>query len=140
MAKQASERNRVMFAVGSTMIYCRSPKRAREVASWLLEAGLGTPNPDATAAADWIARSYDPEWILPRCVRQGIGLHHGRVPRSLQHHMIRHFNAEQLRFLVCTSTLIEGVNTAAQNVVVFDGKLSNKRLDYFTFNNIRGSA
>jgi hypothetical protein len=36
--------------------------------------------------------------------------------------------------------LIEGVNTAAENVVVFDGTLDQRNLDHFTFSNIRGRA
>ena len=42
--------------------------------------------------------------------------------------------------LLCTSTLIEGVNTAAKNVVVYDSKLNRKPLDIFTFNNIKGRS
>jgi hypothetical protein len=41
---------------------------------------------------------------------------------------------------VCTSTLIEGVNTTAKNVVIVDHKLNRKALDLFTFNNIRGRS
>jgi hypothetical protein len=41
---------------------------------------------------------------------------------------------------LCTSTLIEGVNTAAKNVIVYDNKLNKKSLDFFTFNNIRGRS
>jgi hypothetical protein len=50
------------------------------------------------------------------------------------------FNDLRLRFLICTSTLIEGVNTRAKNVIVFDNKIAQKRIDYFTFNNIKGRS
>ena len=42
--------------------------------------------------------------------------------------------------MVCTSTLIEGVNTKAKNVIVFDNKIAKSKFDYFTFNNIRGRS
>jgi hypothetical protein len=42
--------------------------------------------------------------------------------------------------LICTSTLIEGVNTNAKNVIIFDNKIATKKYDYFTFNNIRGRS
>lgn len=123
-----------------TLIYCKSPKRVRQVGRWLLEDGLGANSPELAAASHWVAENYDPEWILARCLKAGIGLHHGRVPRALQHHLVRQFNGGYLKYLVCTSTLIEGVNTAARNVVIMDGRLSTKKLDYFTFSNIRGRA
>lgn len=43
-------------------------------------------------------------------------------------------------FLICTSTLIEGVNTKAKNIIIFDNTLFKKKLDYFTFNNICGRS
>src|SRR5262249_55543114 len=43
-------------------------------------------------------------------------------------------------FLVCTSTLIEGVNTRAKNIVVFDNRINRTPIDLFTFNNIRGRS
>ena len=54
--------------------------------------------------------------------------------------MIRAFEEGKLKALLCTSTLIEGVNTSAKNVVVYDSKLNRKSLDFFTFNNIRGRS
>lgn len=125
---------------GPTLIYCQSPKRVREVGAWLLESGLGNGTHSSQMAASWVGDTYDPEWTLGKCLERGIGLHHGRVPRSLQHHMVRLFNSNQLSYLVCTSTLIEGVNTAARNVIVVDGRLARRSLDYFTFSNIRGRA
>ena len=53
---------------------------------------------------------------------------------------MRLFNSGALKFLVCTSTLIEGVNTAAKTVIIYDNKIATKKYDFFTFNNIRGRA
>jgi hypothetical protein len=36
--------------------------------------------------------------------------------------------------------LIEGVNTKAKNVIIFDDKINNKSIDFFTFNNIKGRS
>ena len=45
-----------------------------------------------------------------------------------------------IRYLVCTSTLIEGVNTKAKNVVIYDNKINKSSIDFFTFNNIKGRS
>jgi hypothetical protein len=42
--------------------------------------------------------------------------------------------------LICTSTLIEGVNTAAKSVLIYDKTIANRPYDFFTFSNIRGRA
>lgn len=123
-----------------TLIFCRSPARVNEVARALVSAGVGTASPALRPAANWIARHYHPDWVLREALEHGIGIHHGRLPRSLAQYVVRMFNELKLRFLVCTSTLIEGVNTKAKNVVVFDNKIAKQRIDFFTFNNIRGRS
>jgi len=91
-------------------------------------------------AAEWVAENYHPEWTLVKGLRSGVGMHHGRMPRSLAQLCVKGFNEGSLPFLVCTSTLIEGVNTKAKNVVIFDNKIARQKYDYFTFNNIRGRS
>lgn len=138
------ERSRVISVcqenLGQTLLYCRTPQRAREVSQWLLEGGLGEASGQSSIAGEWIANNYDSDWIVGKCIAHGIGVHNARVPRALLHHIVRLFNSGSLRFLVCTSTLIEGVNTSAQNVLIVDNVLNRQALDYFTFSNIRGRA
>ena len=123
-----------------TLIYCQSPPSTNRVASHLLNGGIGEEKEELQHAYDWVANEFHPDWIVTKGLRKGIGIHHGRVPRALAQYLVRAFNNGHLDYLVCTSTLIEGVNTTAKNVVVYDHKLSTKNLDYFTFNNIRGRS
>lgn len=50
------------------------------------------------------------------------------------------FNNGTLPILICTSTLIEGVNTAAKSVLIYDKQINRRDYDFFTFSNIRGRA
>ncbi len=124
----------------STLIFCRSPQRATAVAKHLLDAGLGESTADCRDAADWVAQHYHPEWHFGKALQRGIGIHHGRIPRALAQFAVRAFNSGEIKFLVCTSTLIEGVNTKAKNIVIFDYQINRTPIDLFTFNNIRGRA
>jgi replicative superfamily II helicase len=90
-----------------------------------------------TAAADWVGREYHPRWSFVDALERGISIHHGGIPRALSQLNIALFNEGILPFLICTSTLIEGVNTAAKNVVVYENKIATAKLDFFTFNNIK---
>ena len=123
-----------------TLIFCRSPNRVNEVAFKLLEAGIGKEKKEIKTAAEWTSAEYHPEWIWPRAARYGIGIHHGRLPRSIAQYTVRMFNELKLQFLICTSTLIEGVNTKAKNVIVFDNEIARTKIDFFTFNNIAGRS
>lgn len=123
-----------------TLIFCKSPKRANDVAKALLSNGLGIETSAMDAASTWIASMYHPDWTYGQALKSGIGLHHGRLPRSLGQLSVRAFNEGKLKYLVCTSTLIEGVNTRAKNVVILDHLINNRRYDFFTFNNIKGRS
>jgi hypothetical protein len=124
----------------STLIYCQSPSSVRRVAETLVEGRVTPLEPKLREAADWVSSNFHPEWIVARALKRGIGVHHGRMPRSLAQLNVRLFNEGLLKFLVCTSTLIEGVNTAAKHVIIYDNKVAKTKFDYFTFRNIQGRS
>ncbi|MDX2147949.1 MAG: DEAD/DEAH box helicase [Planctomycetota bacterium] len=123
-----------------SIVYCASPSSVNEVAAALVAGKVGSVAKDMDDAASWAAEQFHPEWVFVRALTNGVGIHHGRLPRSLGQLVVRAFNEGQLRFLVCTSTLIEGVNTKAKNVIIFDNKVARRDVDFFTFNNIKGRA
>ncbi|WP_165742404.1 helicase-related protein [Candidatus Thiosymbion oneisti] len=123
-----------------TLIYCSSPARANHVVGLLEQSKINTETPQLFDAANWIADNFHSGWRLVHGLRRGIALHHGKIPRSLAHYMVKAFNEGSIRFLVCTSTLIEGVNTKAKNVIIYDNKIATKKFDFFTFNNIKGRS
>lgn len=45
-----------------------------------------------------------------------------------------------IKYLFCTSTIIEGVNTSAKNIIYFDAKKGSNIVDYFDYSNINGRA
>lgn len=124
---------------GPTIVFCSSPDRTAIVADAIKDCG-DRPSPEVDDAARWIAENYHPDWNLIKALRNGIGIHHARIPRALAQYVVRMFDAGGLKFLVCTSTLIEGVNTKAKNIVIFDHRISRAQFDLFTFNNIRGRS
>jgi replicative superfamily II helicase len=125
---------------GPTIVFCSSPRRASDVARHLTDNGLGAPNARLNNATNWIAANYHPDWHFVRALARGVAVHHGRIPRALAQYVVRSFDGRVVKFLVCTSTLIEGVNTKAKNIVVFDNKIDKSKFDTFTFNNIRGRS
>ena len=125
---------------GSTLIYCQSPASVRRVAGLMVEQKVTPTVPELIEVVEWVGANFHPEWIVARALSYGIGVHHGRLPRALAQLQVRLFNAGKLKFLICTSTLIEGVNTAAKHVVIYDNKISRKPIDYFTYRNIQGRS
>lgn len=125
----------------STLVYCNSPKTANSLATELLGFKKDQKNTAiVNALCAWIAATYHHDWSLITCLKHGIGLHHARLPRALAQLIIELFNHKILDILICTSTIIEGVNTSAKNVIMQEQKIGTSNLDFFTFNNVAGRA
>lgn len=91
------------------------------------------------AFSDWLRQNYSEHYILADLVKKGVGIHNGRLHRSLSQIQIKLFGDEnKLTNIVSTSSIIEGVNTSAENVIIWANKNGRSRLNDFTYKNIVG--
>ena len=148
---KAIERETFLFQLLSklkneqTLIYCSSPNKATKLAQNFYDyfnKQLTNKESDRDIAdlIEWSDKNIHPDWALSSCLKNKIGFHHGAIPRHIGSSMVQLFNEKKIQFLFCTSTLIEGVNTVAKNVVLFDKTKGRKSIDFFDFQNIRGRS
>ncbi|MBK3778053.1 DEAD/DEAH box helicase [Azospirillum brasilense] len=123
-----------------TIVYCQAPRTAEVLASFLIERSDINAAQGVQNAVEWLAENYHPSWLVPNALNRGVGVHHGAIPRSIQQYMVRAFNQKKVKVLICTSTIIEGVNTIAKNVIVYDRRKNGTVLTNFTYKNIQGRA
>ncbi|SEO14921.1 DEAD/DEAH box helicase [Mucilaginibacter sp. OK283] len=130
-----------------TLIYCSSPNKATTLGIEFIaiqkdnQINLGIDNPAETQdILEWIAQNINPRWSLIDAIKSGVAFHHGALPRHLGSSIVDAFNNGSIRWLFCTSTLIEGVNTSAKNVVLFDKEKGTKQIDFFDYKNIAGRS
>ncbi|MHB8127213.1 MAG: DEAD/DEAH box helicase [Desulfitobacteriaceae bacterium] len=87
----------------------------------------------------WLSINYDPNWQLTSNVIRGTGIHNGQLHRALSQIQIKLFEEpEGLNNIVSTSSIIEGVNTSAENVIIWRNKNGRNNLNDFTYKNIIG--
>lgn len=126
---------------GKTLIYAGTYSNIDRVTTLLISDTARTASPLLEDFSQWLARNYDPNWPLTQLVKRGAGIHNGQLHRSLSQLQIRLFEeADGLQQIVSTSSIIEGVNTSAQNVVLWSnrsGKGTAKITD-FSYKNIIG--
>lgn len=79
-------------------------------------------------------------WSLIRALNNGYGIHHGKFPKYIQNEVLKMFNRKDFSHLFCTSTIIEGVNTTAKNVVIINNSVGNRTMSAFALKNIKGRA
>ncbi|AZW42429.1 MULTISPECIES: DEAD/DEAH box helicase [Alcaligenaceae] len=120
------------------LVFVSAPDKANRLASRAAEQmAISDGSADF---AQWLSDNVGSGWSLVQTVRFGFGVHHGRLPRAIASQMVRMFNQKDLPVLFCTSTLIEGVNTAAKTVLIFDKSINRSDYDFFTYSNIKGRA
>jgi len=125
---------------GPTLIFCKSANSAYQLACFLRDNGIIAANQETKDFSQWLRNNYHNDWILADILKDGFAVHYGSLPRSVAYHLLRKFNEKAIRFLLCTSTIIEGVNTVAKNIIIYDNKIATQKFDLFTFNNIKGRA
>ena len=125
-----------------TLIYCSSPASARKLA-FLYCAHLisqGKEPIEDLPLVGWINDNLSYRWSLTKCLQYEIAVHDGSMPKHITSSTIHYFNKKKLKFLFCTNTIIEGVNTSAKNVVLYDNKIGPRPIDFFDYSNIKGRA
>jgi late competence protein required for DNA uptake (superfamily II DNA/RNA helicase) len=137
------KRKRLIEEIGEeknwpALVFVSSPDKANKLAIELSEKMAVSE--DTSGFANWLRANIGKHNFLSKSVEYGFGVHHGRIPRAIASRMVRLFDQQKLPVLLCTSTLIEGVNTAAKTVMIFDKKINKEDYDFFTFSNIRGRA
>ena len=137
------KRERLIDEIGEeanwpALVFVSSPDKANKLAIELSENMAVSDN--SCEFATWLRENIGPNNFLSKAVMYGFGVHHGRIPRAIAARMVRLFDQQTLPVLLCTSTLIEGVNTAAKTVMIFDKTINRDDYDFFTFSNIKGRA
>lgn len=86
---------------------------------------------------DWLKVNYGDSFSLCQLSERGIGIHNGKMHRSLSQIQVKLFECtEGLDTIISTSSIIEGVNTQAEQVIVWSNKNGLHKFDYFTYRNI----
>jgi len=59
-------------------------------------------------------------WDFVHALSNQIGIHNGKFPKYFQREIMQLFNSGEMSTLFCTSTIVEGVNTKAKTVVIYN--------------------
>lgn len=141
LVKQLLDRNE------NAIIYCSQKAITEQWAKTLIEGPQAMPLVHDERLSNLtnhleglFAERKGAQWIVTKALKRGVGVHHGLVPKYIQQEIINLFNEGVLKVLICTTTITEGVNTTAKNMIVLSGKKGTKDLKKFDAQNIEGRA
>ncbi len=125
-----------------TLIYANGADEAEKIAFLLNQGAVrGDVDPELAALSDLSRKGVHPGYLLAPLVERGVAFHYGNMPSLLRSEIERLFKSGKIRFLVCTSTLIEGVNLSCRMIVLRGPrKGSGKHMLAHDFWNLAGRA
>lgn len=98
----------------------------------VLSAGLET-------AINNISQYISPEYTLVKCLKKGVIYHHGAVPDSIRLYIEHLYSTfPEIRFIITSSTLLEGVNIPATKMFLMDNRKGRGNLSASNFRNLIG--
>ena len=127
-----------------SIIYVNSVDHARMLAQKMYESygsQINVTNEHTeklNELADDIEKGISNKFSLCHLIRKGIAFHTGYLPPTLRSCMEKLYKEGCIRFLFCTSTLIEGVNLPANNLFITTPKNGNSNMTPIEFRNLIG--
>lgn len=107
---------------GGNVVYVNTAADAEKIAISIAEAAGSSADvstdPEVKALVELVEKTISPKYRLAEVLRRGVAFHYGNMPQIVRAAVERLFRTDKLRFLVCTSTLLEGVNLPCRNLFV----------------------
>lgn len=136
--------DRILVNSENAIIYCNTQNNAEKVAKKFTRSPLNTEF--YKTFLDHLLLNFDSKWIVIEALQKGVGVHHGMIPKYIQKEIISLFNSSEsgVSVLTSTTTITEGVNTTAKNMIVYKSEKGSgkhgKPLLTFDAKNIAGRA
>lgn len=126
----------------SNIIYANGAAEAESVALQLAELMSDRePTEGRLALSDLAKEAVHANYALVECVKYGVAFHYSNIPTQLRRAIEAAVSSGEIDYLVCTSTLLQGVNLPAKNIFMFaPEKGRTKALESTDFWNLAGRA
>ena len=104
---------------GGCLVYSNGAADAENTASLLFNL-LPEHNVDAEVEEliELVKKTIHAQYVLARVLSKGIAFHYGNMPLLIRSEIERLFSVGKIEYLICTSTLLEGVNLPAKSIII----------------------
>ncbi len=89
---------------------------------------------------NWIKNEIHEDWYLVKAMERGFLVHNGQLPSNgfRMYQMDLYEESKDFNLLFCTSTVLEGVNMCAKNIIITKPYRNDNAFDAFDFYNLVG--
>jgi hypothetical protein len=123
----------------NNIIYLNKPKDIENFALRLSKKFDDITSERINKACESLKDFIHPQYDLLNCLKKGIIYHHGSVPDSVRIYIENLFsNISEIKYIITSSTLLEGVNLPADKLFILDNRKGMGYLSPSNFKNLIG--
>ena len=101
-----------------TIVFCNGPKETEDVAEKIHNDKLTEIDAEILIFIEFLKEHLHKEYPLIKCLRNKAAYHYGYMPPLVRIGVEELFQAGKLNFICCTSTLLQGINLPARNIII----------------------
>jgi hypothetical protein len=126
----------------ANIVYANGAADAEKIAMQLADLFFDRePTAELTALSDLAHEVVHPNYVLGECIKRGVAFHYSNMPTQLRRAVEEAVTKGQVDYLVCTSTLLQGVNLPVRNIFMCQPERGKSHpLDSTDFWNLSGRA
>ncbi|KWZ74410.1 helicase protein [Winkia neuii] len=133
-----SESSRGSDHRGQTIVFHSARHHAVQAARDYAQSLADLNDKDLDDLAKDIERDVHEDYYLSGLIRRGVSYHIGYLPPAIRERIEGLFREGKISTLFCTSTLLEGVNLPADNLVITTNKIGRAGMTAVDFKNLIG--
>lgn len=130
------------------IIFSPTSNMARRIAIYIADNTLNKNDDEIVKdLIKYVSGTVHQNYDLCKTLKNNVIYHHGKVPMHVRNVLEYAIKEKMIDNIVCTTTLMQGVNLPAQNVIMRNGYLSTKsrngtmpKLTNYEISNLRGRA
>jgi hypothetical protein len=126
----------------ANIVYANGAADAEKIAMQLADLFSDRePTAELTALSDLAHEVVHPNYVLGECIKRGVAFHYSNMPTQLRRAVEEAVAKGHVDYLVCTSTLLQGVNLPVRNIFMCQPERGKSHpLDSTDFWNLSGRA
>lgn len=125
-----------------SIVYINSSAKSAVFALELADALPEVNDSRIDALIKFVKEHIHKDYFLVKTLKHGVAFHHGKMPQEVREKVEKCFSepGSKLQYVVCTSTLLEGVNLPAKNIFVLNDSHGPSSFGKIDFENLAGRA
>lgn len=123
-----------------SIIYCNTVDKTIQTAISFAECINNVDSEQIDKVIELIDEKVHHQYFLKRCLKKGVAYHFGGIPEEIKLRIENLYRQGLVKYLFCTSTLLEGVNLPAKNIFILSEKIGNSKMTDIDFWNLAGRA